>query len=118
MMLALRWVLGITLGLLAGSFLTLFLLGNVFRRSFGASDINPVLALVPLLAGGVLFASLVFPGMRPLLHLAALAAIGLTGFCLWQLLAESAPVMVFGLIYLAAWFLYYWMVAWRTPNLT
>ena len=103
---ALRWFLG----------LTLFLLSNVFRRSLGASENNPVFALIPLLAAGLLFAAVLYPGARPLLHVAAVAALGLTAFCLWQLIAESAPIMVFGLLYLATWFSFYWMAAGRTAT--
>lgn len=106
-MLTLRWCLGLVAGLLGGGFLVLFFVSNGFRRSFGASENNPLVAVLPLAAIGLLVAGVIAPGSRLLLHLAALAALGLVGFCVWQLIKEAATVMWFALLYLTAWLVFY-----------
>lgn len=106
-MLALRWCLGVVAGLLGGGFLTLFFVSNGFRRSFGASENSPLLAILPLAALGLLVAGVIAPGSRLLLHVAALTALGLLGFCVWQLIKEAATVMWLALFYLTAWLVFY-----------
>lgn len=109
----LRWILG-TVGLLfGGGFVLLAVLGNAFRKSFGASDPNPLLIALPILGIGLLLASILFPSSKPLLHIAAVAAIGLVGFCFWQIIRESAVPLWFAIAYLAVWFVYYLLAAWR-----
>jgi hypothetical protein len=112
-MLALRWILGLTIGFLGGGYLFLFLVSNGFRSSFGGSKNNPLLAILPLLAAGLLLASVIFPAQKTLLHLAAVAAVGIVGFCVWQMISESAVVVWFGIIYVGVWFIFYWHAAWR-----
>jgi hypothetical protein len=113
-MLTLRWLLGLTTAALSGGYLFLFLVSNGFRRSFGASENNPLLAILPLTAAVILLASVVTPGTKILLHVAAIMAIALVGFCIWQLVKESAVVMWFALMWLAAWFCFYWHAGWKT----
>lgn len=42
-----------------------------------------------------------------------MAAIGLVGLCLWIIFKESDPSMWLAVVYLIAWFAYYWLAAWR-----
>lgn len=109
----LRWILGSIAVLFGGGFVLLVLLGNAFRRSFGASEHGPLFILLPALSMALLFAAILFPGNKPLLHLAAIAAVGLVGFCLWQIHAAGETPLWFAVAYLAAWFGYYWIAAWR-----
>jgi hypothetical protein len=110
---ALRWILGSIAVAFGGGFVFLVILSNAFRKSFGASPNGALLLVLPLAALGVLLAALLFPGCKPLLHVAAVAAVGLVGFCLWQMVAESATVLWLALLYLAAWFTFYWLAGWR-----
>ena len=66
---ALRWTLGLTTAFLGSGYLFLFLVANGFRRSFGASENNPLRVIVPLMALALLFASVLFPAQKTLLHL-------------------------------------------------
>ena len=109
----LRWILGSIALALGGGFVFLVIISNAFRRSFGASPNGALLLILPLVALGVLLAALLFPACKPLLHVAAVAAVGLVGFCIWQMVAESATVLWLALLYLAAWFAFYWLAAWR-----
>ena len=110
---ALRWILGGTAVALGSGFVFPVILSNAFRKSFGASPNGALFLILPLAALGVLLAALVFPACKPLLHVAAVAAVGLMGFCLWQMVAESAMVLWLALLYLAAWFSFHWLAAWR-----
>jgi hypothetical protein len=110
---ALRWTLGLTTAFLGGGYLFLFLVSNGFRRSFGASENNPLLAILPLTAMMLLFSSVMFSAQKILLHITAVATVALGGFCIWTLIKEAATVMWFALFYLAAWFTFYWLAAWR-----
>ena len=112
---ALRWILGSIAVALGGGFVFLVIISNAFRKSFGASTKGPLVLVLTLAALGLLLAALLFPACKPLLHLAAVAAVGLVGFCIWQMVAESALVLWLALIYLAAWFAFYWLAAWRVP---
>lgn len=112
-MITLRWILGGLIVLLGGGFIVLSVIAGGFRKSFGASEVNPLITILPLVAIGLLLASLIFVANKPLLHIAAAAAIGLVGFCIWSMIKESATMMWFPLIYLAAWFWFYWHAAFR-----
>jgi hypothetical protein len=112
-MTTLRWILGTVAALVGGGFTLLFLASNGLRRSFGASENNPLIAILPLLALGLLLAALVTPTQRTLLHMAAVAAAALAGFSIWMLVRESATVMWLSLVYLALWFGFYWLAAWK-----
>jgi len=113
----LRWILGAIIVLLGGGFIILSMVAGSFRKSFGASELNPLVTILPLAGMALLLTSLIFTANKPLLHLAAIAAVGLVGFCVWQMVKEAATVMWFPLLYLAGWFLYYWLAAWRiTPQ--
>lgn len=111
----LRWILGSIAVALGGGIVFLAIISNAFRKSFGASPNGSLVLVLPLAALGVLLAALLFPACKPLLHVAAVAAVGLVGVCLWQIVAESAMVLWLALVYLAAWFTFYWLAAWRGP---
>lgn len=113
----LRWILGTIAVFFGGGFALLVVLGNAFRKSFGASEHGPLFIGLPVLGLALLLAAILFPASKPLLHIAAVAALGLIGFCLWQIFSESAVPLWFAIAYLAAWFIYYWHAAWRiTPQ--
>ena len=112
----LRWILGIATVLLLGGGLFLFMVANGFRKSFGASENHPLLVILPVAAAGLLFAGLLLPANKPLLHGAAVVAVGLVGICIWSLIREAATVCWFAIFYLCAWLVYYGLAAWsRLP---
>jgi hypothetical protein len=110
----LRWILGGLALFFGGGFLVLCIVASGFRKSFGASELNPLLVVLPLAALAILLAGLLFPSSKPLLHTGALAAVGLIGFCVWQMIVDFATVLIFGIAYLVAWLAFYWMAAFRT----
>lgn len=112
-MTALRWILGVFAAVFAGGFVFLVFIANGFRRSFGASENGPLFIALPVLGLALLLAAILFPSSKPLLHCAAVAALGLVGFCLWQIFKEGEAPLWFAVVYLAAWFVYYWLAAWR-----
>lgn len=109
---ALRWILGSVAVLVGGGFVALALLGNAFRKSFGASARAPGFVILPVLGLALLLAAIVFPASEPLLHLAAIAAIGLFSSCIRQIFGEGETPLWFAVAYLAMWFVYYWLAAW------
>ncbi len=109
----LRWILGTIAVLFGGGFVILVLLGNAFRKSFGASEHGPLFIGLPVLGLALLLAAILFPANKPLLHIAAVAALGLVGFCLWQVFDAGEAPLWFAIVYLGAWFVYYWLAAWR-----
>jgi hypothetical protein len=111
----LRWALGIVLVLLGTGVTVLFVFADGFRRSFGASENNPLVLILPLASGALLLAALIFPGNRMLLHVAAVAAFVLAAGCVWQIIAEAATVLWFALGFLALWYVFYAM-ALRAPG--
>jgi hypothetical protein len=112
----LRWILGLTLVLVGGGYLALLVFSNGFRRSFGASENNQFLAILPLVALGVLLAAVVWPANRMLLHVGALTAAGFVGLCVWQMISESATILWLGILYLVLWLVFYWWTAWRVAD--
>ena len=115
-MVALRWILGLVVVLLGAGLVVLSIVAGGFRRSFGASDRNPLVTLAPLAAMGLLLAGLIFPSCAPLLHAGAAAAVALIAFCVWQSIAEAAVVTWFGVAYLVAWLAFYWLAVWKRPG--
>ena len=107
-MLAFRWLLGLLLVGLGGAFTVLSIVASGFRKSFGASPNSPLLTVLPLAAMLLLLAGLMAPGNRLLLHAGAIAAVALIAFCVWMMIAESAVVVWFGVMYLAGWLYFYW----------
>lgn len=109
---SLRWFLVACTALLAIGFIALLIFADGFRRSFGASDNGPWIVALPLTAMFLFLASLVFPGQRALLHLAAVVALVLAGGSVW-LLHESGFMGTMGLLYAGLWLAWYWQVAWQ-----
>jgi multisubunit Na+/H+ antiporter MnhG subunit len=68
---ALRWILASATALVMVGFIALLGFADSFRRSFGASENGPLVALLPVTAILVFLAGLIFPGQRALLHVAA-----------------------------------------------
>ena len=107
-MLAFRWLLGLIILGLGGSFVVLGIVATGFRKSFGASPINPLTTAVPMAAMLVLLAGLIWPANRALLHTGAVSAAGLLAFCVYMMITESAVSMWFGVFYLMGWLYFYW----------
>lgn len=110
---ALRWMLGIIAAVFGGGFVVLVVLANAFRSSFGATEHGPWFIGPPVVASGLLLAAILYPSSKPLLHSAALAALGLASVCLWLILAQGETSLWFALVYLATWFLYYGLAVGR-----
>ena len=103
---ALRWLLGIIAALLGGGWLLLALWGQSFRRSFGASDLGPLVVIaVPALMLLVL-AAVLWPGQRGLLHVTS-AAMAVAAIALVHGLGEMGFAGLMGLAFCAAWFAFY-----------
>jgi hypothetical protein len=115
---ALRWSLAFATALVTIGFVVLLVLADGFRRSFGASENGPLLIGLPLTAMLLFLASLLLPGQRMLLHVAAALALALAGCSVW-VLRESVFVGTMGLLYSGLWWVWYWHTAWRqvaTPS--
>jgi cytochrome c-type biogenesis protein CcmH/NrfG len=89
----------------------LLVLADGFRRSFGASENGPLVAVVPLTVIIVLFAALLLPGQRVLLHAAAAMAVVLAAGSVW-ILRETVFMGAIGLLYSGLWLAWYWHTAW------
>ncbi len=113
----LRWILGSIAAVFLGGFIVLVQLANAFRKSFGASEHGPLFIGLPVAGPAVLLAAIFFPASRPLLHIAAIAALGLTSFCVWQIVSKGEAPLWFAVAWLAGWFVYYWLAAWRATSL-
>lgn len=114
-MIALRWIMGLLLVATSGGFFALTQFSRGFRRSMGASPLNPLIQVLPLIAAAILLGGLVAPTNRALMHAGAVAAVGLIGFCVWQAFAEKAFVVWLGVAYLLIWLWYYWRSVHGTP---
>jgi len=107
----LRWMLAAGTALVAAGFVALLVMADSFRRSFGASDNGPLVMAVPLAVMAVFLASLLLPGQRVLLHVAAAVALGLAACSVW-IMRESVFLGVMGLLYAGLWSAWYWHTAW------
>lgn len=67
---------------------------------------------LPLLAVLLLLGALFAPHNRPLLHCAAIAALGLAGYAISRMARQSTALMLFAVVYVGAWMFYYWHSAW------
>jgi hypothetical protein len=102
-----RWIIGATAGTVAALWFALFVFGDNFRRSFGASPSAPWKLFVPLAVAALLTASAVWPAQRSLLHVTLVVVLLLAVLCLW-IMREAPFVATFGLAYGALWVWYYW----------
>jgi hypothetical protein len=110
---ALRWLLVASTAIVTIGFVVLLVAADGFRRSFGASENGPLIAGVPLAVMLLFLASLLLPGQRILLHVAAAVALALAGCSVW-VLRESVFVGTMGLLYSGLWWTWYWSAAWRS----
>ena len=113
-MTALRWILGGVILFLGGGFLILCIVAGGFRKSFGGSDLNPLIVVLPLPGMAILLAGVLFPQSKLLLHTGAVAAVTLIGFCIWQIITDFAFVLFCGIAYLITWLVFYWLAAWKS----
>ena len=102
-----RWAFGLLTAVLLAGWVFLVVVGGNFRRSFGASPGAPLLPLLPGLLLGLVLATLLWPGQRPLLHVTAVAAV-LGLLATLAILRESAATAAFVAAYLACWLVFYW----------
>lgn len=100
-MLPLRWTLGVVTAIVIAGLLAIAVIGGNLRRSFGASD-SPVPILIILVGGGLVLASLAWPGQRLLQHLVAVL---MTGLAIGAMLLARRELGtgLFGVAYAAAW---------------
>lgn len=110
---ALRWLMMIGTAAAMIGFVALLALADGFRRSFGASENGPLVAILPLMTGLLFLGALLWPEQRALQHVAAITALILAGLSIW-VLQESGFVGSVGLIYSGLWGLWYWHEVWRT----
>lgn len=108
----LRWLLASATALVTIGFVALLVVADGFRRSFGASENGPWMIGLPLTVMLLLLASLLLPGQRVLLHVAAATALALAGASVW-VLRESVFVGTTGLLYSGLWGIWYWHTAWQ-----
>lgn len=101
-----RWVLGGIAAVVGAGWVVLALLGDSFRRSFGASGVGALVAVLPPGAALLLLLPLLLPGQRGLLHLGAVTAALVAAWGVWTL-RESVIVGLAALGYAAAWLLHY-----------
>lgn len=109
----LRWALAAVTAVVAVGFLALLTWADGFRRSFGASANGPLIAGAPLGVMLLVLASLLWPGSRALLHVAAAAVLALAVSSVW-LLRESPSLGCAGLVFSGLWSLWYWHTAWAS----
>jgi hypothetical protein len=106
-MLVLRWGLGVVLAATASAYLALIMVAGDFRQSFGASAVNPLITVLPLVGMGLLLVPLVVPSYRRLLHTGAICAVALLGACVWFLIDEAATELWFAIFLLLGWLWFY-----------
>lgn len=101
-----RWLLGGIAGLVGAGWVALALLGDSFRRSFGASGTGALVIALPPVAALLLLLPLLLPGHRGLLHLGAAVATVVVLWGAW-ILRETIVVGLAAIGYAAAWLLYH-----------
>ena len=103
----LRWTIGIATAVIAALWVALAVLGDSFRRSFGASENAPWMFFVPIAVGALVIASVMSPERRTLLHVVAVVMVLLCLGSLW-LARETMFVATLGLLYTGMWLTFYW----------
>ena len=112
---ALRWFLAVSTASAMIGFIVLLTLADGFRRSFGASENGPWVAILPLVMALLFLGALVWPEPKALRHVAAITALILAGLSIW-VFRESAFVGSLGLIYSGLWGFWYWQAVWQAGN--
>lgn len=110
----LRWFLAASTTLAMIGFVVLLIIADGFRRSFGASENGPLVAILPLTVMMLFLGALLWPEQRALRHVAAIMSLILVGLSIW-VLQESFFIGFLGLIYSVLWGLWYWQV-WQTGH--
>lgn len=105
-MIFLRWLLGLTSIGVLGAIVLLVVVARDFRRSFGSTMPHPLLVGGLVFAVLVMFAGVLWPQLRPLLHAGAACAVALAGLCLW----DRSPFGLVGLLHCGLWLLHYGLV--------
>lgn len=111
----LRWLLVVGTASAMIGFIALLIVADGFRRSFGASENGPLVAILPLIAMLLFLGALLWPEQRALRHAAAVMALILVGLSIW-VFRESVFVGSLGLIYSGLWGLWYWQEVWQAGN--
>lgn len=111
----LRWILVVGTASAMIGFIVLLTIADGFRRSFGASEHGPLVAILPLIAALLFLGALVWPEPKALRHVAAVMALILAGLSIW-VFQESAFIGSLGLIYSGLWGFWYWRVVWQAGN--
>jgi hypothetical protein len=103
-----RWLVGGIAGVIGVLWIALAILGDSFRRSFGASPTAAWKFVVPLAVMVVLIVSAMIPSNRTFLHVTLVVVVALVLLLLW--IARETPLTTaMGLAYCALWVWYYWM---------
>ena len=108
---ALRWTIGLTTALILAAWVALSVVGDNFRRSFGASEGSPLPLIVGVASASLVLASVVWPERRMLLHIVAVVMLALCVGCAF-LARQTMFVASLGFIYAALWFTFYYRVVW------
>lgn len=110
-MLALRWSLGVISAIVGVGWLVLGVFGSSFRASFGASAVDWLTRLGPVIVLALVLVAVMIPGSRILLHLttAAVVAAFVGGV---MVMRESVFIGTICLAFCAAWFYFYAKSAW------
>jgi L-asparagine transporter-like permease len=105
---ALRWLLGVTTGLLLVAWILLVIASHDFRRSAGASPVSPFLPILPGVVLVLILATILVPDQRGLLTVTAVVvALAIIGS--FFILRQSLATGVFAILYLASWLGFYWL---------
>jgi hypothetical protein len=104
----LRWVLGITTGVLLVGWILLEVVAGGFRRSFGASPTAPLVTIGPASVMVLILTSVIWPHHRGLLHLTA-AVVALCVLASFWIMRESPGTGFMAILYMGTWLVYYWL---------
>lgn len=110
----LRWLLGVGAALAGSGWVALALVGDGFRRSFGASSVDVATIAAPPVVFLLVLLSVVFPANRGLLHATA-SVLGLSSVALLLVARESVFVAGVGLAFVVLWFAFYRQALAVTP---
>ncbi len=82
------------------------------RKMFRLPNAQSFACNLPMLAVVLLLGALCAPHNRPLLHCAAVAALGFVGYAVSRMSRQPIGFTVFAVVYVAAWMCFYWQSAW------
>lgn len=103
--------MGVSAALGGLGWILLAIAASDFRRSFGASEVGAIRLVALPIALVFVIVTVVLPGNRTLLHVAAaVLLVALVGSAL--ILRESVFVGSVGVLFFGAWFFFYGRTAW------